>query len=197
MEFNRQLEGKITMKPKRLSFFDRVRLKMMMPNLKKYKVKYSDKNKPDEEFILVKKAEYELMKKVTERQDNYIEQIKINNKEIQNQQDEISNLSSSIEEVLEQLKIKESERRKAAGKAGGLTASLNKEREKKEQLLQDKAKLENTIELNELEIKKRDAEIKILTGKGRKKNIEDYKNYRECRHELEKRKREKINHGKI
>ena len=45
------------------------------------------------------------------------------------------------------------------------------------------------MELKDLEIKTKDAEIKMLRGKGNKKNIEDYKNFVECRKELEKRKK--------
>ncbi|MBQ9607825.1 MAG: hypothetical protein IJV15_00100 [Lachnospiraceae bacterium] len=130
---------------KKLSLFDRVRLKMMMPNLDKYRRKYSDKKVTNEEYVLVKQSEYELMKKVTERQDNYIEQIKINNKELQKQQDEISELSSSIENVLEQLKIKESERRKSAGKAGGLTAKLNSEKKENEKLKEEVEELKDKL----------------------------------------------------
>ena len=180
---------------KKLSLFDRIRLKMMMPNLEKYKRKYSDEIKPDEEYILVKQSEYDLMKKITERQDNYIEQIKINNKEIQKQQDEISDLSISIEFVLEQLKIKETERRKSAGKVGGLTASLNKEKEKTEQLIESNINLENTIELKnneiklkELEIKEKETEIKILKNLGKKKQIGDYKKLQEIRKDIDNRK---------
>ena len=130
---------------KRLNLFDRVRLKMMMPNLDKYKRKYSDEIGPDEEYILVKQSEYDLMKKITERQDNYIEQIKINNKEIQKQQDEINDLSTSVETVLEQLKIKEFERRKNAGKAGGLQKSLNQEKDKTEKLKEEVKELKDKL----------------------------------------------------
>lgn len=69
---------------------------------------------------------------------------------------------------------------------------LNKAKE----LLKYKVILENKIDenknkmkLKDLEIKAKDAEIQMLRGKGKKKNVEDYKNFVECRKELEKRSR--------
>ena len=77
-----------------------------------------------------------------------------------------------------------------------MQTSLNKEKNKTKELLENQVILENKInekdnkmELKDLEIKTKDAEIKMLRGKGNKKNIEDYKNFVECRKELEKRKK--------
>lgn len=130
---------------KKISLLDRVRLKAMLPKLDKHKRKYSDEKSPDEEYVLVKQSEYELMKKVVERQDNYIEQIKINNKEIQKQQDKINDLSLSIENTLEKLNLAESARRKSAGKAGGLTAKLNSEKKENEKLKEEVEELKDKL----------------------------------------------------
>ena len=123
-------------------------------------------------FKIVNKARYELLEKMVERQDNYIENIKLNNKKI-------DELKEKTNKILEDLKIKEDKRRKNASKIGGLKTSLNKEKTKTKELLDNQIILENKInekdnkmELKDLEIKTKDAEIKMLRGKGKKKNIE-------------------------
>lgn len=127
-------------------------------------------------FKIVNKARYELLEKMVERQDNYIENIKLNNKKI-------DELKEKINKILEELKIKEGKRRKLASKVGGLQASLNNQKEKNSIILEN-------LELKTLEADLKNKEILMLRNKDKKKkNIEDYKNFVECRKELEKRSR--------
>ena len=46
------------------------------------------------------------------------------------------------------------------------------------------------MELIKIQKEKSENEVKILKNRGKKKDIETYKNFFECRHELEKRERE-------
>lgn len=67
---------------------------------------------PSSEYIKIRKNDYELMKKMVERQDNYVKQI--------------MNLSKELNEVKEELMQKEEQRRKLAGKIGGLKKHINR-----------------------------------------------------------------------
>lgn len=128
-------------------------------------------------FKIVNKARYELLEKMVERQDNYIENIKLNNKKI-------DELKEKINKILEELKIKEDKRRKLASKVGGLQASLNHQKEKNSIILEN-------LELKTLEADLKNREILMLRNKDKKnKNIEDYKNYFEGRKEIIKRMKE-------
>ena len=91
---------------------------------------------------------------------------------------------------------KEHQRRKSAGKVGGLTASLNKEKEKTDQLLENKLELENKIEmqkdeliLKELELKQKEAEITIYKNLGKKKQMNDYKKLQEIQKDIDRHKK--------
>lgn len=176
-----------------LSKKDKKELDKMMPNLSLYKLKSCIVNLLDKmDFKLIRKGDYQLMKKMVDRTDNYIENIRCLNKEVEN-------LSISIDNVLDSLNIKEEQRRKNACKIGGLQASLNTQKFKNECLVKDNINLIAKIEDNKQELDKvkkefedtikfKDAEIKMLRNKGKKnKNVEDYKNYFQCRKELEKR----------
>lgn len=145
---------------------------------------------------IVDKARYELLEKIAERTDNYISQIKTDIKKIDSLNNKIEELEDLVKNITILFQEKENQRRKNASKVGGLQTSLNKEKTKTKELLENQVILENTInekndkmELKDLEIKAKDAEIQMLRGKGKKKNVEDYKNYVECRKELEKRSR--------
>lgn len=128
-------------------------------------------------FKIVNKARYELLEKMVERQDNYIENIKLNNKKI-------DELKEKTNKILEELKIKEDKRRKLASKVGGLQASLNNQKEKNSIILEN-------LELKTLEADLKNKEILMLRNKDKKnKNIEDYKNYFEGRKEILKRMKE-------
>lgn len=67
---------------------------------------------PSSEYIKVRKTDYELMKKMAERQDNYVKQI--------------MDLSKELNEVKEELMQKEEQRRKLAGKIGGMKKYINR-----------------------------------------------------------------------
>ncbi len=145
---------------------------------------------------IVDKAKYELLEKIAERTDNYISQIKTDIKKIDSLNNKIEELEDLVKNITILFQEKENQRRKNASKVGGLQTSLNKEKNKAKELLKYKVILENKIdenknkmELKDLEIKAKDAEIQMLRGKGKKKNVEDYKNFVECRKELEKRSR--------
>lgn len=180
-----------------LTVKEKKKLSKMFPNLKKFKKKHEKNSDSKFRLRIVDVNKQNFLENLVERTEKYLTQISDQFKKIEQKDDKIESLNHKIDVVLDNLQIKEQQRRKVAGKVGGLQACLNKEKTKTEKLLQDKINLENTIELKNLEIETKDAEIKILKGKGEKKNLEDYKNYNECRHELEKRKREKTSYGKI
>lgn len=145
---------------------------------------------------IVDKARYNLLERIAERTDNYLNQIKNDFEKIDSLNNKIEELENTIKIIINLFQEKENQRRKNASKVGGLQTSLNKEKTKTKELLENQVILENKInekdnkmELKDLEIKTKDAEIKMLRGKGKKKNIEDYKNFVECRKELEKRKK--------
>ena len=145
---------------------------------------------------IVDKARYQLLEKIAERTDNYISQIKTDIQKIDSLNNKIEELEVLVKNITILFQEKENQRRKNASKVGGLQTSLNKEKNKTKELLKHKVILENRIdenknkmELKDLEIKAKDAEIQMLRGKGKKKNVEDYKNFVECRKELEKRSR--------
>lgn len=145
---------------------------------------------------IVDKARYQLLEKIAERTDNYLNQIKNDFEKIDSLNNKIEELEDLVKNITILFQEKENQRRKNASKVGGLQTSLNKEKNKAKELLKYKVILENKIdenknkmELKDLEIKAKDAEIQMLRGKGKKKNVEDYKNFVECRKELEKRSR--------
>ena len=147
-------------------------------------------------FKIVDKARYELLERIAERTDNYITQIKNDIKKIDSLNTKIEELEFLVKDITILFQEKENQRRKNASKIGGLQTSLNKEKNKTKELLEHQVILENTInekndkmELKNLELKAKDAEIQMLRGIGKKKNVEDYKNFVECRKELEKRSR--------
>lgn len=67
---------------------------------------------PSSEYIKIRKNDYELMKKMVERQDNYVKQI--------------MDLSKELNEVKKELEYKEEQRRKLAGKIGGMKKYINR-----------------------------------------------------------------------
>lgn len=150
----------------------------------RYRLKIVDLDKQD------------FLEKLEVRVKRYLMQLSQNFKKLEEKDDKIEQLINEVKEIKENFKIKEESRRKIAGKVGGLQKSLNKEKIKTKELLENKIDLEDTItkreeviELKELELKVKNAEIQMLRGNGKKKNVEDYKNFVECRHELEKRKK--------
>lgn len=67
---------------------------------------------PSSEYIKIRKTDYELMKKMVERQDNYARQI--------------MDLTKELNELKELLFLKEEQRRKLAGKIGGMKKHINR-----------------------------------------------------------------------
>lgn len=145
-------------------------------------------------FKIVDKARYELLERIAERTDKYIAQIKTDIKKIDSLNNKIEELEVLVKNITILFQEKENQRRKNASKIGGLQTSLNKEKIKTKELLDYQFILENEIdekkeqmEVKDLELKAKDAEIQMLRGKGKKKTVEDYKNFVECRKELERR----------
>ena len=174
---------------KKLNWFDKLRLKAMMPNLKKYRRKYSDGLKPEDNYVLIKRTDYELMQKMVDRQDNYLAQIKMNNEEIGKLRDTNEDMVSMVKDTLKQLKLKEEARRKNASKIGALTTNYNKEKRKTEELLNTVNELEDTIKLQQLEIEKKEVQNKILKNTGKQKQLDDYKKLQELNQDIQKHKR--------
>lgn len=174
---------------KKLNWFDKLRLKAMMPNLKKYKRKYSDGLKSEDNYVLIKRTDYELMQKMVDRQDNYLAQIKMNNEEIGKLRDINEDMVESVKDTLKQLKLKEEARRKNASKIGALTTNYNKEKRKTEELLNTVTELEDTIKLQQLESEKKDVQIKLLKNAGKQKQLDDYKKLQELNQDIQKHKK--------
>lgn len=173
------------------------KLSKMFPNLRKFKKKQERERKISKYRLkLIDIARLEFLEKLPQRLEGYLNQINHQFKTIRSNEENINNLSHKIDKIVEKLEEKETQRRKSAGKVGGLTASLNKEKEKTEHLLENKVKLENTIEqkeeeirLKELELSEKDIEIKILKNLGKKKQMSDYKKLQEIRKDIDNRKR--------
>lgn len=174
---------------KKLSWFDRLKIRTMMPNLKKYKRKYSDGLKPEDNYVLVKRTDYELMQKMVDRQDNYLAQIKMNNEEIGKLRDVNKDMVESVKETLEKLHLVEVARRKHAGRIGGLVTNYNREKKKTEKLLNTVNELEDNIRLQQLESEKKDMQIKLLKNTGKQKQLDDYKKLQELNQDIQKHKR--------
>jgi len=175
-------------KPKKLNWLDKLRLKMI-PNLKKYKRKYSDELKENDNYILVKAADYELMQKMVDRQDNYLAQIKMNNEEIGKLRDTNEDMLDYINDTLNQLKVSERARKRNASKIGALTTNYNREKRKNEELLNTVNELEDAIKLQQLESDKKDVQISILKQTGKQKQMEDYKKLQEITKDINKHKK--------
>ena len=155
-------------------------------------------------YMIIKKTEYEKMKKsISTSGDNYIYLFNTTNNEIEKMKDVISKLNDSIKITLEKLNLVEMARRKNAGKVGALTTNYNREKKKTKELIntidsQKKhyentvAELEDVTKLQELELDKKDMQIKILKNNGKQKQIEDYHKLSELQKDIEKH-RKKVN----
>ena len=144
-------------------------------------------------YMIIRKDEYEWLKKeldkaldinksninVTDRLTERINKLKDND----------TILTMAITNTLDQLKNTEAARKKNASKIGGLTTSLNKERNKTKELLNTVNELEDTIELQKLESEKKDTQIKILKNAGKQKQLEDYKKLEELTKDINKHKK--------
>lgn len=91
------------MEAKKLSFIEKLELKAMLPEIPKTKRKH---------FKIIRRSEYDLMKKTIARQESYLQQLR-----------EQFNI---IEEKDAKINDLEKRRRKNASKIGGLKKALNK-----------------------------------------------------------------------
>lgn len=167
----------------------------MLPNLAKFKRK-KEKETKKYRLKIVDVNRLEFLEKLPDRLEGYLSQLREQFGTLKSNEERINNLDNKVTKALEILEEKERQRRKSAGKVGGLTAKLNKEKEKTEQLIENNINLENTIELKnneiklkELEIQEKETEIKILKNLGKKKQIEDYKKLKEIKKDIDNQKR--------
>ena len=143
-------------------------------------------------YMIIKKDEYEFMKDETAKSNKqYLDLIGTTNNELVTLKATVYNLGVAITTVLDQLKNTEAARKKNASKIGGLTTSLNKEKNKTKELLNTVNELEDTIKLQQLESEKKDTQIKILKNVGKQKQMEDYKKLEELNKDIQKHKRNK------
>lgn len=178
--------------PKKLNIIDKIKLYLEFPKIPK-EYDYETIN-----YKIIRKSDYDLMKKIIDRVDNYIEQIKLCNKKIENQQDKYNLLKEEIAKINNKIEEKEQKRRKSASKIGGLQTSLNNQKEKNKILIDLNKK--NTKKITELE-----KELTIEKNKSdffknhrRAPSLQEYENYIKANHELEKRnKKEKNKNGTI
>lgn len=180
-----------------LNIFEKTYIRLHFPNLKKYKKRQEHENSQKKFRIrIVDVNRLEFLEKLPKRLEGYLKQLNDNFGTLKSNEERINNLDNKVTKAFEMLKKKEHQRRKTAGKVGGLTASLNKEKEKTEQLLEDKIALENTIELQkeeialkELELKEKETKINIYKNLGKKRQISDYKKLQEIRKDIDNHKR--------
>lgn len=176
---------------RKLNIFEKTYIRLHFPNLKKYKKRQEHENSQKKFRIrIVDVNRLEFLEKLPKRLEGYLKQLNDNFGTLKSNEERINNLDNKVTKAFEMLEEKEHQRRKTAGKVGGLTASLNREKEKTEQLLEDKITLENTIEIQQKEIDLKEQEINILRNRGQKQDIEAYKTFFQSRKELERRKRE-------
>ena len=141
-------------------------------------------------YMIIRKDEYEFMKDETAKSNKqYLDLIGTTNNELVTLKATVYNLGVAITTVLDQLKNTEAARKKNASKIGGLTTSLNKEKNKTKELLNTVNELEDTIELQKLESEKKDTQIKILKNVGKQKQMDDYKKLEELNKDIQKHKK--------
>lgn len=87
---------------RKLNIIEKIWLRLHFPKIPK----------ESDTYISIRKTDYELMKKMVERQDNYVKQI--------------MDLTKELNEIKEEIIQKEEQRRKLAGKIGGLKKHINR-----------------------------------------------------------------------
>lgn len=148
-------------------------------------------------LTIVNKEEHELIKKIAKRTEGYTKQIKMCNKTIKEQDEKIDTIYKFLMQSIDTCNEKEDSRRKLASKIGGLTTSLNTQKEKNKLLLKLSKSLEKQLDVKTKENEKAEKELEEIKRqleffKNHRKaySMEEYKNYVECRKELEKRLKE-------
>ena len=180
-----------------LNIFEKKYIRLHFPNLKKYKKRQENENSQKKFRIrIVDVNRLDFLEKLPDRLEGYLSQLLEQFGTLKTNEARINNLDNKVTKAFEMLQEKEHQRRKAAGKVGGLTASLNKEKEKTDKLLENKLELENTIEmqkdeliLKELELKRKEAEINIYKNLGKKKQMNDYKKLQEIQKDIDRHKK--------
>ena len=115
-------------------------------------------------YMIIKKSEYERLKRTSSQTvDNYTYLLNNTDNKIKNMADAIHNLGNDIKTALEKLNLVESARRKNASRIGGLTTSLNKEKNKTKELLNaiDSQKEHYENKVSELQDNVKDLEVKL------------------------------------
>lgn len=115
-------------------------------------------------YMIIRKDEYEFMRDETAKSNKqYLNLIGTTNNELENLKETVYNLGVEITTVLDQLKNTEAARKKNASKIGGLTTSLNKEKNKTKELLNalDSQKEHYENKVAELEDTIKDLEVKL------------------------------------
>lgn len=130
-------------------------------------------------FKIVNKARYELLEKMVQRQDNYIEQIKIINAKVKQLKDDNNKLIDLINNKNKDIK-------KLSGKIGGLTKNINL-KVKDNNLLKDKIR-----ELKNINLNLKDQLVFYKKYGISNEKLEKFKDYTEIRKELEKRRKEQL-----
>ena len=145
-------------------------------------------------WIIVNRVRYELLEKIAARTDNYIEQIRLVNSNLEVQKEKTETLEFALKDFINSYNKKENERKKTASKVGGLQTSLNRQKEKNEAILQRTKDLEKQLkqknvesEQNEKEITELKRQLDFFKNHRRAPSMEEYKNYIFRRKECEKR----------
>lgn len=177
-------------KPRKLTGEEKKYLLKNFPKLSKKTKKENKMKRYRLKIVDVNRLEF--LEKLSERTENYIQQIMIQIKKIQEKNNEIAELNNKIDDTFEILKLKEEQRRKNASKAGGLQRSLNSFKKKNDKLIEERANLADELENKNIELELKEKEIQMLKNKdSKKKDVETYKNYFHARKELEKREKKK------
>lgn len=143
---------------------------------------------------IVNRVRYELLEKIAKRTDNYIEQIRLVNSNLEVQKEKTETLEFALKDFINDYNKKESERKKTASKVGGLQTSLNRQKEKNYALFKRNLEIEEELkkkhrdnEKLEFEIKELKRQLDFFKNHRRAPSMEEYKNYIFRRKECEKR----------
>jgi hypothetical protein len=170
-------------KAKRIKLMDRIRLSSEFPKIpidNEYEVL---------NYKIVKKSKYELMEKIVGRVDNYIEQIKICNRKIEEQKLAYKELNNKVDEINQLFNKRENSRKITASKVGGLKSSLNHQKEKNKILLDLNKNLTEKLTQAEKKLERANNQVEFFKNHRRAPSLQEYENYIKCNHELEKRQK--------
>jgi len=129
---------------------------------------------------IVNRERYELLEKMAQRQDNYIEQIRLLDKKVQENNDKQAFILGELDKINSELKLKEESSKKLASKLGGVKKSLNHQKEKNKILLE-------LVNNKDKELVDANKKLELMQKLKRVPNLEDLKDYFENRKECERR----------